>query len=124
LYVDNEVDVQGGCLAPPGYTAIKEGLSVLLKDGNGSIISTTRLEPAVKVRALQELSPEDRARFDGEFTGGQGVLVFCQFPFKFSNVPASQVFQVEIPGVTNGSTFYTYEELEEAEWKIDLAIGG
>jgi hypothetical protein len=43
LFVESESEIGGGCIAPPGFTNIRENLQVLLKDDSGNIISVSRL---------------------------------------------------------------------------------
>ncbi len=89
------------CYGTGGYSDIRSGLSVTVKDGQGQILATSSLGPG-----------------SGTISGIVGVCVF-----KFSIVvPDTGFYSVEVGH--RGSIDYSRTQLASKTWHVDLSLGG
>lgn len=88
-----------GCTGDGGYADIASGMGLTLKDGEGTILATSRLERGE--------TSDDRKE--------------CHFAFTFEDVPDADFYVVESSG--RGEQTYSRAELKAADWTINLEIG-
>ena len=85
------------CYGTGGYDDIGGFMSVTIRDGNKNIISTGKT---------------------GE--GKKNDYVTCIFDFEVNNVPKSEFCTIEIGH--RGELNYSFNEIKEKNWKIELAL--
>ena len=88
------------CAGGGGYDDIRSGMGLTLRDGDGSILGTARLGSGH--------ASEDRK--------------LCLFDFEFSDVPDADFYAVEAG--RRGEQAYSFDDMEAADWKLALEIGG
>lgn len=86
------------CRGGDGYDDIRSGMSVTLRDGEGSVIGTTSLSVG--------RTEEPRT---------------CIFEFAFTDVPEAEFYAIEAG--RRGELTYSAEDLEEQSWTVGLEIG-
>lgn len=100
--VDKDVARNGAvCSGTGGYSDVKEGLKVVVKNAGGTIIGLGALEPD---------------SYKGEYP-----RVVCEFPFKVSDLPSSKFYSIEVG--SRGSLEYTKEQLEKLGWQVSFSLG-
>ncbi|TKJ28343.1 hypothetical protein [Blastococcus sp. CCUG 61487] len=87
------------CSGELGYDDLRAGAQVILTDGDGETLSTGRLS---------------RGEFDG---------LGCVFSFEVEDVPRAEFYGVSVASVSRGHLQYSYDELTEADWSLQLSIG-
>lgn len=85
-----------------GYEDVHPGSQVIVKDGDGSVVATTRLSSGTFVEGL----PITRTA--------------CEFTFE-AEVPEADFYTVEVAG-REGPTF-SREELDALDWEVGLELG-
>ncbi len=91
------------CVAVGGYSDIKEGASVTVRDENGTVIATSRL--------AQGSTTEYGVTND----------VPCAFPFAVRDVPEASFYTIEVSR-REGLT-YSQEELTALGWEVAFELG-
>ncbi len=87
------------CTGEGGYGDLGGGAQVVLTDDKGTTLSTGRLS-------------------DGEFDG-----LGCVFSFALEDVTRANFYSLTIAGGQRGQLQYSYEELSEADWSLQLSVG-
>ncbi len=98
--VDRNADLTR-CEGTDGYSDIEQGTSVTLRDGDGNVAGTSRLEVA-------------GADAFGNFPG-------CIYTFTFDDVADADFYAVEISD--RGEIVYSRADLEAADWRIVTELG-
>ncbi len=98
--VDRNADLTR-CEGTGGYEDIEQGASVTLRDGDGNVAGTSRLEVA-------------GADAFGNFPG-------CIYTFTFDDVADADFYAVEIGD--RGEIVYSRADLEAADWRIVTELG-
>jgi hypothetical protein len=86
------------CQGSGGYSDIRAGADVVIRDGDGNIIASGRLGEAAATSSTS-----------------------CRLSFVVEDVPRADFYTVEVGG--RGGPSYSYEDLDDAGWEIDLEIG-
>jgi hypothetical protein len=94
----------GGCQALGGYSDVKEGVPVTLKDGEGRLLGTSTLGSGTLGNTPD--SPDQRA---------------CVFGFSFSDIPQVPFYTVEIG--RRGEVSYSLADLQARSWTISVKLG-
>lgn len=92
----------GLCSGTRGFDDIQTGANVVILDGSGNTLATTHLE-------LKE-----------GFTATGVSSNICEFSFTVE-VPRASFYTVKIG--RRGAPTYSFQEMEQNDWKIDLSIG-
>ena len=87
------------CTGEGGYDDLGAGAQVVLADDTGTTLSTGRLS-------------------DGEFDG-----LGCVFSFALEDVTRADFYSLTIAGGGRGQLQYSYEELADDDWSLQLSIG-
>ncbi|MBE9216805.1 PASTA domain-containing protein [Plectonema cf. radiosum LEGE 06105] len=90
------------CYGSGGYSDIKGGMSVTVRDGKGNILATGNTESGV--------------RPPGEYSNIQ-----CTFSFNVNNIPKTEFYSVEVG--RRGQMNYSYEEMNKQKWELVLSLG-
>lgn len=93
----------GSCEGRDGYDDIRAGAQVTVKDENGTVIATGRLEGGQQVEVPS------------------ATLYICEFGFQV-DVPADKSFYA-IEVSHRGEITYSRAEMEESAWTVDLELG-
>jgi hypothetical protein len=88
------------CSGEGGYSDIGGGAQVVLADDKGTTLSTGRLS-------------------DGEFDG-----LGCVFSFTLEDVTRADFYSLAVAGGQRGQLQYSYRELADADWSLQLSVGG
>ena len=100
--VDKDISRLGQeCRGTGGYSDIQSGLDVIIKSGSGNIIAKGNL---------------GSDNYKGEYS-----RVTCNFPFSIGRIPKSKFYTIEVG--RRGALTYSYDELEERDWKVELNLG-
>lgn len=94
----SRIDVGDPCAGSGGYSDIRDGASVTVRDEDGTIIGTAAL--------------------------GGGILTgarVCRFLFRVPELPAAAFYAVEVSH--RGEQRYSREQLEERMWVVALTLG-
>jgi hypothetical protein len=89
------------CSGEGGYSDIRPGLQVTVKNGSGSIIGKSSLGP-------------------NEYSG-ENANVVCKYSFKINNVPKADFYQIEVG--SRGALSYSFEELRKQDWNVAFSLG-
>ena len=95
----NGVDPGDSCTGSGGYGDIGGGAQVVLMDGNGATMSTSRLS---------------QGQFDG---------LGCVFSFTLPDVRHADFYALTIAGGDRGELQYSYAELAGDDWSLQLSLG-
>jgi hypothetical protein len=87
------------CSGEGGYGDLDGGAQVVLADDRGTTLSTGRLS-------------------GGEFDG-----LGCVFSFALEDVTRADFYSLTIAGGQRAQLQYTYEELADADWSVQLSVG-
>ena len=87
------------CSGEGGYGDLDGGAQVVLTDDSGTTLSTGRLS-------------------GGEFDG-----LGCVFSFALEDVTRADFYSLAIAGGQRGQLQYSYEELADADWSVQLSVG-
>jgi hypothetical protein len=87
------------CTGENGYGDLGAGAQVVLTDDRGTTLSTGRLS-------------------DGEFDG-----LGCVFSFALEDVTRADFYRLEIAGGSRGQLQYSYDELADGDWSLQLSLG-
>ncbi|MGY2004261.1 MULTISPECIES: hypothetical protein [unclassified Blastococcus] len=87
------------CTGEGGYGDLGGGAQVVLTDDRGETLSTARLSA-------------------GEYDG-----LGCVFSFALEDVTRADFYGLTIAGGNRGHLQYSYEELSDADWSLQLSIG-
>jgi hypothetical protein len=87
------------CTGSDGYSDIGAGTQVVLTDGKGTTLATTRLS-------------------EGEFDG-KG----CVFSFALHDVKHADFYALAVAGQNRGERQYSYGELAGDDWALQLSLG-
>lgn len=99
----------GECRGTGGYADLRSGVEVTLRDAGGTVLDTTRLRArAAPTDASGQVSPPERRR--------------CTWEFSFRDLPDHPSYSLEIG--ERGEVSYTREELEAANWTVQVELGG
>ena len=90
------------CYGTGGYGDISGNMPIVIKDGEG------------KVLALGKTS-------NGKSPEGRYSMIICEFTFEINNVPKADFYSISLG--RRKEIFYSYQELIERNWKIDLSLG-
>jgi hypothetical protein len=97
--------IRGGevtsCSGTGGYDDVRDGLQVVVRDGEGTIIGRGEL---VTDRAASTASPNG-----------------CTFDFTVDSLPEVDFYNVEIGD--RGELTYSFADLEEAGWRVESELG-
>jgi hypothetical protein len=91
------------CRESGGYSDMREGAQVVVKDGSGSVIAVGALGPGEAPGAAGEKSPD------------------CQFPFSVAGIPVEEFYSIEVSH--RGATTFSHDELEAQGWTVSLSLG-
>ena len=87
------------CTGEGGYSDLGGGAQVVVTDDKGETLSTGRLSPG---------------RFDG---------LGCVFSFALEDVTRSDFYGLTVGSGSRGHLQYSYEELSDDDWSVQLSIG-
>jgi hypothetical protein len=95
--------IEGGedldpCTTSGGYSDVRAGTNVTLRDGANEIIGTSSLGP------------------------GMGTDGVCRFEFVLENVPDRDFYTIEVG--RRGTLTYSRDEMRENDWQVGLSLGG
>jgi hypothetical protein len=101
LLVDSTYGARPGsrCTGEGGYGDLRAGAQVVLTDDRGATLSTGRLSA-------------------GEFDG-----LGCVFSFALEDVTRADFYSLSVAGGQRGQLQYSYEELADAGWSVELSLG-
>jgi hypothetical protein len=94
------------CSGSGGYSDIDERQGVRVRDEDGTLLGTGRLEQGKVSEASQD---------------GFLVIVACSFEFEVDELPGADFYAVEIGGRTGAE--YSAKELDDAKWNISMSLG-
>lgn len=107
--ITGSIELQEGMLSPRdncsgqgGYDDLTEGAQVVVKDGDGNVIGTGRLDAGRSVEAIA------------------GTMWFCTFDFSVE-VPADRPFYV-IEVSHRGELTYSLADMQENDWTLSLTL--
>lgn len=86
------------CSGSGGYSDFGPGMNVTIRDGNGNVVGSGSTGPA-----------------EGQSPG------WCVTEFEIENIDIVDFYEIEIG--RRGALSYTYEELESADFNVDLTLG-
>jgi hypothetical protein len=92
----------GDCFGTGGYSDIKAGLQVVVRNEKSEIL------------AVGELG---RDNYSGAYP-----QVVCEFPFAIKDIPRAEFYQIEVG--RRGSLKYSLNELQNAGWAVKFSLGG
>lgn len=102
--IDSEISrTLDGCAGTGGYSDVKTGLQVVVKNEKNEILA---------VGALGD---------DNNYSG-QHAQVACDFPFSIKDLPRATFYQIEVG--RRGSLKYSFDELRNAKWMVQFSLGG
>jgi hypothetical protein len=126
---DSEGFVGGwdSCSGDGGYDDFGPGMNVTVRDGDGSIVGTGTTE------SLEDADAPDIEAEEGARGGADGALgiaammakdlmdgTWCTVKFE---VPVKRAEFYEIEVGRRGELSYSYEELEDNDWWVELNLG-
>jgi len=91
------------CFGLGGYSDIEEAMPVTIKDGQGKILATGRTGSGTQ--------PKDVGY----------SYVKCIFYFQVDSVPKSDFYTIEVG--RRGGLNYSFEEIQNQNWKVSLSLG-
>lgn len=101
--IDTEISrTSEGCTGTGGYTDVREGLQVVVKNEKNEIL------------ALGQLG---RDNYTGEYP-----QVACEFPFVIKDIPRADFYEIEVG--KRGSLKYSVDDLRKAGWVVEFSLGG
>jgi hypothetical protein len=101
--VDSDLDGSDeNCYGTGGYSDIKAGMPVTIKDGSGAIIATGDTGSGSKP------------------TGSEHSSVQCTFSFSVGNIPKADFYQVQVG--RRGGLNFSFAEIQEKNWEIALSL--
>lgn len=89
------------CVGDRGYDDMREGGAVTVRDGDGAIIATGRLD-AGRFREI-------------------GGVIRCYHGFAIEDVPLANFYSIEV--THRGEISYSFTEMEDAGWTVALTLG-
>jgi hypothetical protein len=89
--------IANGCEGTGGYSDIRPGAGVTLKDGDGKVLATSFLD------------------------SGSGTANSCSFTFSLANVPEAPFYTVEISH--RGQLSYSLSDMKAQDWSLSLTLG-
>ena len=98
-------NVGGPCSGVGGYSDIREGTSVVVRNAEGRIVGTGQLAA-------------------GELIGRNGSTKAgdeCQFAIEVAGVPVSHFYEIEVSH--RGAQTFSRAELDSADWQVHLRLG-
>ena len=99
---DSRVERMGSlCYGTGGYSDIKSGLKVVVKNERQKIIGVSSLS--------------------GDSYTGNYPGVVCEFPFVVEDLPKAKFYTIEVG--RRGELTYPYDELEEQNWEVAFSLG-
>ena len=90
-----------GCHGTGGYSDIKSGVKVVVKNERSEIIGISNL--------------------DSDIYDGTSPSVVCKYPFEVKGLPAAAFYSIEVG--RRGSLTYSPKRLDEQDWKVSLSLG-
>ncbi len=103
ILVDDDIGgIDSNCYGRGGYRDIQGGMSVTIKDGSGSILSTSSTDMGSALEKYEEF------------------ILACQFEFSVE-VPKAKFYSIEIG--RRGELNYSLDEMKRQNWKISLSLG-
>lgn len=87
------------CEGQNGYDDITGGAEVRVKNENGTLVATGRLE-------------------DGTYDG-----ISCVFPFTVHDVPRASYYEISAGNDSRGGVHFSSDELESEHWSAHLSLG-
>ena len=99
---DSDIERTGSlCYGTGGYSDIKSGLKVVVKNERQKIIGVGTL--------------------GGDIYKGDYPRVVCEYPFVIQDLPTAKFYTVEVG--RRGELTYPYQELEEMNWEVAFSLG-
>ena len=92
------------CAGRDGYDDMAGGAQVVVRNGDGDIIATTRLDPGVQI-----------------LVEGMDNFWYCTFTFEAELPPDESFYTVEVSH--RGELSYSAAEMAAQNWTIDLVLG-
>lgn len=96
----NSADLGQDCQGTGGYSDIREGARVVVRDGNGTTLATTSL----LVGTVE--------------SGG-----YCRLDLEPVDLPESDFYRISAGNDSRGTLEYAMAELEGLNWTVDLSLG-
>lgn len=93
-------DLGQDCQGTGGYSDIREGTRVVVRDGSGTTLATTSLAVG-------------RAESDG----------YCRLDLEPVDLPRSDFYRISAGNDSRGTLEYSDAELEALSWMLDLSLG-
>lgn len=102
--VDSKIGgTASNCYGTGGYDDVEAGMPVTIRDGNGSILATGKVGDGTQ--------PSD----------SQYSSVTCVFEFQVDNVPKADFYAIEVG--RRGQLNYSFAEMQEKNWSVQLSLG-
>ena len=90
-----------GCHGTGGYSDIKPGMKVVVKNEKSEIIGISNL--------------------DSDTYDGNSPSVVCKYPFEVRGLPSASFYSIEVG--RRGSLTYSPKQLDKQDWKVSLSLG-
>jgi hypothetical protein len=111
---DGGVIATGGqCLGARGYDDIGVGTGVIIRDGSGATLASTKLATSTG-KTVNELMP-------GKYPELANRVVQCNYTWSAPQVADADFYEIEV-GHRGGITL-SKEELKAAGWKVSTSLG-
>lgn len=113
---------EGFCIAPSGFTDLRSGTQVLIKDEAGSTVAIGALDGGELVNQEKEYA-EPYFGMDGDkIAGGYDYTAGnCAYGFIVSDVPERPFYSVEIGD--RGAEVFSLNDLISRGWTVKLTVG-
>jgi hypothetical protein len=98
-----------------GYSDIREGAEVTVKDERGTVIGTGAL-------GKRETTNADPTEDYGDLTNSAYYALDCEFPISVPDIPADRAFY-SLEVARRGEIRSSRQELEANGWKVDVTLG-
>lgn len=99
--VETSGDTVTSCRGTGGYSDVREGLQVVVRDGAGTTLGTATLE----------LHPSDP----------MPDIHSCWYAFTVPGLPETEFYAIEVGD--RGELTYSFDELEEMDWRVSTLLG-
>jgi hypothetical protein len=97
VLTDTTETFSGSCSGRGGYSDVRAGTNVVLKDGDGKLLAT------------------------GSLGTGTGIGSTCSFSYSLPGVPEVPFYTIEVG--SRGDLSYSLAEMRSMDWRVDLTLG-
>lgn len=104
---------EGDCQGSGGYSDLRPGTTVVVKDGSGTTLATGNV--------LGGQVDEDRSKkMPMPALENPWTRIVCVLSFAVPGIPEADFYEVEV-GRRGGLT-YSFDEIEAQDWKVELVL--